>query len=237
VLNTGTAQQLITARCFVAFFGRGWVGRSDDRSVIACGPVERLELAVRDPDQLREQLIQRVEILLAEDLPPHVAQAVQGGRFDDAVPVPRLQVHGGAPGHVARERPAGQPRGEELVCERGQDHVDDGRFERVANEPSAQRAGRVLADAVGLHARLLEQSPVDRELPLDRVAGLGELDVVFDRPAFGVLAVERLVERDPEAAQHRTPPEPARDDLLARAEEGVGVEVDRPGVDLDVPGV
>ena len=121
--------------------------------------------------------------------------------------------------------------------ERGQDHVDDRRFERVANEPSAQRSGRVLADAVGFHARLLEQSPVDRELPLIGVVGLGELDVVFDRPAFGVLAVEGLVQRDPEAAQHRPPLEPAGDDLLARAEEGVGVEVDRAGVDLDVPGV
>ena len=113
-------------------------------------------------------------------------------------------------------RVSGRPAiagGEELVRERGQDHVDDGCFERVADEPSAQRAGRVLADAVGFHARLLEQSPVDRELPLDRVVGLGELDVVFDRPAFGVLAVESLVQRDTEAAQHRAPLESARDDL------------------------
>jgi len=79
--------------------------------------------------------------------------------------------------------------------------------------------------------------PVDRELPLVRVVGLGEVGVVFDRPAFGVLAVEGLVERHTEAAQHLTPPESARDDLPARAEERVGVEVDRSGVDLDVPGV
>ena len=121
--------------------------------------------------------------------------------------------------------------------ERGQDHVDDGCFECVADEPPAQRAGGVLADAVGFHPRLLEQPPVDRELPLVRVVGLGEVDVVLDRPALGVLAVERLVERDAEAPQHRPPPESARDDLLARAEEGVGVEVDRARVDLDVPGI
>ena len=141
----------------------------------------------------------------------------------------RLQVHGGAPGHVARERPAGHRRGEELVGERGQDHVGDRRLERVADEPSAQRAGRVLADAVGFHARLLEQPPVDGELTLVGVVRLGELDVVFDRPAFGVLAVEGLVQRDTEAAQHRAPLEPAAGDLLAGAEQGVGVEVDRCG--------
>ena len=121
--------------------------------------------------------------------------------------------------------------------ERGQDHVDDGCFERLSNEPPAQRSCGVLADAVGFHARLLEQPPVDGELPLGRVVGLGELDVVFDRPAFGVLGVEGLVQRDTEAAQHRPPLEPAGGDLLAGAEEGVGVEVDRAGVDLDVPGV
>ena len=63
------------------------------------------------------------------------------------------------------------------------------------------------------------------------------VDVVLDRPAFGVLAVEGLVQRDAEAAQHRPPLEPAGEDLLAGAEQGVGVEVDGAGVDLDVPGV
>ena len=106
---------MIAAARFVAVFGWGWVGRADDRAVLACGAVKRLELAVRDPDELREQLIQRVEILLAEDLPPHVAQPVQGGRVEDAVVGAGLQIHGGAPGHVARERPAGHRRGEELV--------------------------------------------------------------------------------------------------------------------------
>jgi hypothetical protein len=50
---------------------------------------------------------------------------------------------------------------------------------------------------VGFHARLLEQPPIDRELPLVGVVRLGELDVAFDRPAFGVLGVEGLVQRDP----------------------------------------
>ena len=59
----------------------------------------------------------------------------------------------------------------------------------------------------------------------------------LDRPAFGVLGVERLVQRDAEAAQHRAPLEPAGGDLLAGSEQRVGVEVDGPGVDLDVPGV
>ena len=153
----------------MAFFGWGWVGRPDDRSVLACGAVERLEVAVRDPDELREQLIERVEILVAEDLPPHLPQAVKDGGVDDAVVGARPQIHGRAPGHVARERPAGHRCGEDFVRERGQDHVDDGCFECVADEPSAERAGRVLADAVGFHARLLEQSPVDGELPLGRV--------------------------------------------------------------------
>ena len=62
-------------------------------------------------------------------------------------------------------------------------------------------------------------------------------DVSVDRPPFGVLAVEGLVERDAEAAEHRAALEPAGDDLLAGSEQRVGVEVDRPGVDLDVPGV
>jgi hypothetical protein len=107
----------------------------------------------------------------------------------------------------------------------------------VADEPSAERAVGVLADAVGFHARLLEQPPVDGELALDRVLGLRQRDVSVDRPPFGVLAVESLVERHAEAAEHRAALEPAGDDLLAACEQRVGVEVDRPGVDLDVPGV
>ena len=156
---------------------------------------------------------------------------------DDAVVGARLQVHGRAAGHVARRWRPGDRLGEELLGERGQDHVGHGRGEGVADEPSAERAVGVLADAVGFHARLLEQPPVDGELPLDRVLGLRQRDVSVDRPPFGVLAVEGLVERDAEAAEHRAALEPAGDDLLAGSEQRVGVEVDRPGVDLDVPGV
>ena len=46
-LITATAGRLVTARCLVAFLGWRWVGRSDDRAVLACGAVERVELAVR----------------------------------------------------------------------------------------------------------------------------------------------------------------------------------------------
>jgi hypothetical protein len=88
---------------------------------------------------------------------------------------------------------------------------------------------------VGLHPRLLEQPPVDGELPLDRIRGLGQGDVVLDRPALGVLGVHRLVQRDAEAAQDRPPRERACRDLGTRAEEHFGVEVDGAGVDLDVP--
>ncbi len=56
-----------------------------------------------------------------------------------------------------------------LFGERGQDHVDDGSLQSAADEPAAERVGRELADAVGLHPRLLEQPPVDRELPVGGV--------------------------------------------------------------------
>ena len=88
-----------------------------------------------------------------------------------------------------------------------------------------------------LHPRLFEQPPVDGELPIGRVVGLGQRDVVFDRPALGVLGVERLVQRDPEAAQDRPRLECARGDRRARPEQRLRVEVDGAGVDLDVPGV
>jgi len=60
---------------------------------------------------------------------------------------------------------------------------------------------------------------------------------VLDRPALGVLGVQRLVDADAEAAQDRPLFEAARGDLLARAQQRLGVEVDGAGVDLDVPGV
>ena len=81
----------------------------------------------------------------------------------------RLQVHARAAGHVAGQRAAGGGRFEQLPGERGQDHVDHGGFERAADEPAADGAGRVLVDAVGFHARLFEQPAVDRELPVGRV--------------------------------------------------------------------
>ena len=80
-----------------------------------------------------------------------------------------LQVDGRAGGEVARQRLARNRRGHHLLGERGQDHVDDSRLQRAADEPAAQRVGRELADAVGFHPRLFEQPPVDRELPVGRV--------------------------------------------------------------------
>ena len=145
----------------------------------------------------------------------------RSGRVDDAVVGARLQVDGRAAGHVARQWRPGDRLGEEVFGERGHDHVGHGRLQRVADEPSAERAVGVLADAVGFHARLLEQPPVDGELPLDRVLGLRQRDVSVDRPPFGVLAVEGLVERDAEAAEHRAALEPAGDDLLAGSEQRV----------------
>ena len=132
--------------------------------------------------------------------------------------------------------PAAEAR-EHLFRERGQDHVDDCGLQRSPDEPAAQRVGWEVADPVRFHPRLLEQPPVDRELPVGRVLRFRQCDVVLDRPALGVLGVERLVQRDPERAQDRPLLERAGGDRLARAEQRVGVEVDGAGVDLDVPGV
>jgi hypothetical protein len=68
---------------------------------------------------------------------------------------------------------------------------------------------------VGLHPRLLEQPPVGGELPVGRVARGGEREVVLDGPALGVLGVQRLVQRDAEAAQDRARLECSGGDLLA----------------------
>ena len=149
----------------------------------------------------------------------------------------RLQVHHRPAGRVARQRRAGERGVQDLLGEARQDHVDDGRLKRAAHEPSAHAVGREAAHAVGLHARLLEQLPVGGELPVGRVVGCGEREVVLDRPALGVLGVQRLVQRDAEAGQDRARLELAGGDLLARAEQLVGVEVDGARVDLDVAGV
>ncbi len=89
----------------------------------------------------------------------------------------------------------------------------------MADEPAAQRVGREVADAVGFHPRLFEQPPVDGELPVGRVVGFGEREVVLDRPALGVLGVHGLVQRDAEAAQDRPPLQLTRGDRRARAEQ------------------
>ena len=129
-----------------------------------------LELAVGDPDDSGEQLVERREVPVAEHLLPDVAERVEDGRVEDAVVGARLQVHGRAAGHVAGQRPAGGRRGRAAApANAGRITSIDGGFERAADEPAAERAGRVLADAVGFHARLLEQPPVDRELPVVRV--------------------------------------------------------------------
>jgi hypothetical protein len=60
---------------------------------------------------------------------------------------------------------------------------------------------------------------------------------VLDRPALGVLGVQRLVKCDTEAAQDRALFEPARGDRGPRSEQRVRVQVDGPRVDLDVTGV
>ena len=132
-----------------------------------------------------------------------------------------LQVDGRAGGEIPGERPTGGRQLDHLRGERGQDHVGDGRLQRATDEPAARALGWELAHAVGLHPRLLEQPPVDSELPVGRIVGLGELDVVLDRPALGVLGVHRLVQRDAEAAQDRPPLERAGGDRGARAEQRV----------------
>ena len=133
----------MTAACrFVGVFGRGWVGRSDDRAVLACGAVKRFELAVRDPDELREQLIQRVEIPVAEDLPPHIAKPVQDGRVDDAVVGARLQIDGRAP---AMSRVSGWP----AIAAARSCSANAGRITSVTAAASAWRMNRPRSVPVG----------------------------------------------------------------------------------------
>ena len=175
--------------------------------------------------------------MLAEHRAPQLAQPVQVARIDDPVLGAGAQVDARARGEVACQRLTGGRERAHLSGERRQDHVRDRRLQRTADEPTAQRAGRELADAVRLHPRLFEQPPVDRELPVRRVVGLGQRDVVLDRPALGVLGVERLVQRDPERPQDRPRLESPRGDRRARPEQRLRVEVDGPRVDLDVPGV
>jgi hypothetical protein len=170
-----------------------------DSPVLACRLVEPLELAVGDPQQPGVEVVERSEVGLAEDRAPDRLQRGERLRLDDPVVGARLQVHvrarGEVPAHTGTEHAS-----EQLLGESGQDHVNYRGLQRAADEPAAQRVGRELAHAVRLHPRLLEQPPVDGELPVVRVLGFGQGDVVLDRPALGVLGVERLVKRDPEAA-------------------------------------
>ena len=179
------------------------VGLADDAPVLAGRVVEPVELPVGDPDGARVQALERPEVLLTEHDQPQPSQCSQVGGVDDPVLSPCEQVDGGPGGEVPRQRSAGRREREHLRGEGRQDHVSDGRPQRPADEPATQQVGRELPYAVGLHPRLLEQPAVDRELPLDRIRGLGEGDVVLDRPALGVPGVHRLVQRYAEAAQDR----------------------------------
>jgi hypothetical protein len=80
-----------------------------------------------------------------------------------------LEVDARTGGEVTRHLLARNRPGHHLLGEGGQDHVGDSRLERAADEPAAQRVGRELTDAVGLHPWLLEQPPVDGKLPVLRV--------------------------------------------------------------------
>ena len=56
-------------------------------------------------------------------------------------------------------------------------------------------------------------------------------------PQLGVLGVEDLVDGDAVGAQDRAPLERTGNDLVARAEQLVAVEVDGAAAQLDVPGL
>ena len=189
-------------------------GFAHDSPVLACRVVEPLELAVGDPQEPGVEVVERLEVGLAEDRAPDRLQRGERLRVDDPVVGARVQVdvraRGEVPAHTGTEH-----AGEQLLGECGQDHVDHRGLQRAADEPAAQRVGRELAHAVGLHPRLLEQPPVNGQLPFVRVRRFGQGDVVLDRPALGVLGVHRLVQRDAEAAQDRPPRECAGGDLGA----------------------
>ena len=169
------------------------VGFADDLAVLACRRGERGDVAVGDPDHARVEVVERAQVGLAEDLRPGLGQAGEGAGVDDRVVRARLQVDAGARGRVARD-------GASAARARGMSASVTAAASARAMKRPRTLVGRVVADAVGLHPRLLEQPPVGRELRVAR----GELGVVFGDPALGVLGVEGLVQRDAEAAQHRT---------------------------------
>ncbi len=142
------------------------VGLANDSPVLAGGFVEAVELAVADPDHLGVEVVERLQVFPAEHGPPHEAERVERCRLEDPVVGAGLQVDGRAAGEVARQRLARNCRGHHLRGERGQDHVGHGCLQRAADEPAAQGLRREVAHAVRLHPRLLEQPPVDGELPI-----------------------------------------------------------------------
>ena len=216
---------------------RRLLGLADDPPIGAGGGVEPVKVAVRAPDDARVQIVERRKVLSPEHPVPHSVHRFEDGWVEDAVVGARLEVHSAAGCKVAARRDACCHARDHLFRERGQDHVDDCSLQRSPDEPAAQRVGREVADPVRFHPRLLEQSPVHRELPVARVLRFRQGNVMLDRPALGVLGVERLVQRDPEGPQDRPLLERAGGDRLARAEQGIGVEVDGAGVDFDVPWV
>ena len=159
----GSASPSTFAGCPVAIAGVRWrVGRSDDLAVLAGCLVEAVELSVGDPHDPGVQLVERAEVVITEHRPPQLTEAEQIGRVDDPVVGAGLQVDGRPCGEIACQRPAAGRELEHLLGEGREDHVRNGRLQRAADEPPAERVGRELAHAMGLHPRLLEQPPVDR---------------------------------------------------------------------------
>jgi len=198
---------------------------------------ERLDLAVRDPDHARVEGVRRAHVGGSEDLPPDDVEHRQRGRVDNAIVGAGLQVGHRAPAHVACHRPPGERGVRDLAGEHGYDHVGDRGRQCGTHEAPASAVGRELAAAVGLHARLLQQRAVERELKLDRILRLRELCVVLGDPGLGVLGVHDLVQRRAQAGEHAPALERAGQQLRARAEQRVGVEVDRAAREFDVRGV
>ena len=92
----------VALRVVVAVARAVAVGRADDRAVLARGAVERVVVAVGDPDQPREQ---RVERAAGRRAPSTVCQIgsspASAGRVGGAVVGAGAQVDGGASGELA----------------------------------------------------------------------------------------------------------------------------------------
>ena len=129
---------------------------ADDSPVLAGRLVEPLELAVGDPDEPCGQVVERLQVALAEHRAPHRAERVERDGPDDPVVGAGLQVDGRAGGEVTRHLLARHRPGHQLLGEGGQDHIRHRRLQRAVDEPAAEGTRRELADAVGLHPRLFE---------------------------------------------------------------------------------